>query len=368
VIAVAAAATYWQTRERPIAVQVHVVHRGPVEATISNTRAGTVRAHRRAHLAPAIGGIIDELTVCEGDLVTKGQLLLRLWNQDLLAQCELARRELQRAAAMLHEATLRAELAERQAERIQKLSTEGIASPEAVDQADIDAKAAKAARLAAEADVEVRRQQQAVLATQLERTIIRAPFDGVVAEVNGEVGEFVTPAPLGIPTPPAIDLIDAGTPYVLAPIDEIDAAQVTVGMTARITLDAFGDRPFRGRVQRIAPYVLDREKQARTTDIEVAFLDLTDDLAMLPGYSADVEVLLARNEDALFVPTSAIRPDGSVWILTAPGLLDTRIIKTGLTSWTVTEVVGGLAEGDAVVLGHSLPGLIVGSQAVAVPP
>ncbi len=353
-IAVAAAATYWQTRERPIAVQVHVVHRGPVEATISNTRAGTVRAHRRAHLAPAIGGIIDELTVCEGDLVTKGQLLLRLWNQDLLAQCELARRELQRAAAMLHEATLRAELAERQAERIQKLSTEGIASPEAVDQADIDAKAAKAARLAAEADVEVRRQQQAVLATQLERTIIRAPFDGVVAEVNGEVGEFVTPAPLGIPTPPAIDLIDA--------------AQVTVGMTARITLDAFGDRPFRGRVQRIAPYVLDREKQARTTDIEVAFLDLTDDLAMLPGYSADVEVLLARNEDALFVPTSAIRPDGSVWILTAPGLLDTRIIKTGLTSWTVTEVVGGLAEGDAVVLGHSLPGLIVGSQAVAVPP
>ena len=61
---------------------------------------------------------------------------------------------------------------------------------------------------------------------------------------------------------------------------------------ARITLDAFGKRTFDGRVRRIAPYVTDREKQARTVDVEVEFISPPDDVQLLPGYSADVEILL----------------------------------------------------------------------------
>jgi multidrug efflux pump subunit AcrA (membrane-fusion protein) len=103
------------------------------------------------------------------------------------------------------------------------------------------------------------------------RTYVRAPFDGIVAEVNGEVGEFLTPSPPGIQTLPAVDLIDDSCLYVSAPIDEVDAAQLQVGMAGRITLDAYRGKHFAGKLRRIAPYVLAVEKQARTVEVEVEF-------------------------------------------------------------------------------------------------
>ena len=85
----------------------------------------------------------------------------------------------------------------------------------------------------------------------LDQATLRAPFAGIVAQINGEVGEFVTPSPPGIPTPPAVDLIDDSCLYVEAPIDEVDAARVKSGMPVRISLDAFRGQSFAGTVTRI---------------------------------------------------------------------------------------------------------------------
>ena len=123
----------------------------------------------------------------------------------------------------------------------------------------------------------------------LDRTRLIAPFNGVVAEINGELSEYVTPSPLGIATAPVVDLIDNTCFYVTAPIDEVDVPNIEPGMNSRVSLDAFGDRRFAGKVRRIAPYVLDREKQARTVDVEVKFTIPSDIRQMLAGYSADVE-------------------------------------------------------------------------------
>ena len=84
---------WYGSRPKPIAVAVTHVARGTVESTVANTRAGTVKACRRARLAPAIGGQISHLYVKEGDHVVTGQLLLALWNDDLEAQKQLAQRE-----------------------------------------------------------------------------------------------------------------------------------------------------------------------------------------------------------------------------------------------------------------------------------
>ena len=73
-----------------------------------------------------------------------------------------------------------------------------------------------------------------------------------IAEVNGELGEYVTPSPVGIPTPPAIDLIDTQCLYISAPIDEVDAPEIRAGMAARISLDAFSKQFFHGHVRRVA--------------------------------------------------------------------------------------------------------------------
>ena len=145
-----------------------------------------------------------------------------------------------------------------------------------------------------------------MIKAELERTRLVAPFAGVVAEVNGEIGEFVTPSPVGIPTPPAVDLMDISCLYVSAPIDEVDAPRIRVGMSANISLDALPGEIFAGTVKRIAPYVLEVEKQARTVDVEVDFICPQDCENMLPGYSADVEVVLDEKDAVLRVPTEAI--------------------------------------------------------------
>jgi len=190
---------------------------------------------------------------------------------------------------------------------------------------------------------------------------VRAPFAGVVAEVNAEVGEFVTPSPIGVPTPPAVDLIDDSEPYVTAPIDEVDAAQVRLGMPARITLDAFGKRTFAGRVRRIAPYVLDREKQARTVDIEVEFAVQPQDLTLLAGYSADVEILLVQHADVVRVPTEALR-DGTVFVRAQDGTLLQKKIEVGLANWRFTEVTAGLDVGAQIVLSRDRKGVVDGAR------
>jgi HlyD family secretion protein len=185
----------------------------------------------------------------------------------------------------------------------------------------------------------------------------------VIAEVNGELGEFVTPSPVGIPTPPTVDLIDASCLYISAPIDEVDAPRIAAGLPARISLDAFPDRPFPGHVRRVAPYVLDQEKQARTVEIEAEF-DSPEEAGLLAGYSADVEVILDERDDTLRVPTSVILPDKTVYVLDpTTRTLESRPVETGLTNWEYTEVVRGLNEGERVVSSIDREGVRAGALA-----
>jgi HlyD family secretion protein len=202
-----------------------------------------------------------------------------------------------------------------------------------------------------------------VARANLERTPLYAPFDGVVAEINGEVGEFVTPSPIGIATPPTVDLIDTSCLYVKAPIDEVDAGGVRRGMPARIVLDAFADRSFPGHVRRVANYVLDLEKQARTVDVEVEFEPESTLPDLLAGYSADVEVILDTRDDVVRVPTEAVL-EGPRVLVYADGRLEERGIRSGLSNWEHTEVIEGLAPGEQVVLSVDREGVQAGIRAV----
>jgi len=365
-----ALAWWYAARPQPVEVRVAAVQRGLVEAVVANTRAGTVRACRRARLAPAMGGQIAQLEVHEGDRVAAGQLLLALWNNDLVAQLELAEREAEAGSARARAACLNADQAEREAARQQKLMERRMTSEEAVDRAQTAAAAGRADCEAAQASARVAAAQVGVAQAQLARTRLTAPFAGVIAEVSGELNEYVTPSPPGIPTPPAVDLIDDRCFYISAPIDEVDAARVRLGDEARVTLDAFGERAFLGVVRRIAPYVLDQEKQARTVEVEVVIAHPPDDPPLLAGYSADVEIVTAVAADTLSVPTAAITPGfedvaDSVLVLGADGRLAAREIETGLANWERTEVTAGLAAGERVVLSADGAGVEAGTMAVA---
>src|SRR5215470_17662567 len=258
VVLVVAAAAWWYTRPAPIAVTVVTVGRGPVSATVANTRAGTVDACQRARLSPALGGQIATLPVKDGDHVEKGALLLELWNEDVKAQLTLSERDARASRSLAREACVTAEVAKRDADRLMRLHEQKLASEEAADQAQGKAEANGAACTAAQDTARVADARVDVVRAQLDRTQLRAPFAGVIAKVKGELGEFVTPSPVGIPTPPTVDLIDSSCLYINAPIDEVDAPHVKAGLSARISLDAFPNQSFPGRVRRVAPYVVDQ--------------------------------------------------------------------------------------------------------------
>jgi HlyD family secretion protein len=365
-LAGAGASTWYLTRPAPVAVQLATVERGPVEETVANTRAGTVTACRRARLSPSIGGQIARLEAREGDRVEAGQLLLELWNQDLRAELELADSEVQVAKARGESACLSAEVAQREADRLTRLRKTGAASVDQTDRAQTEAKANRAECAAARAEALVSAARVRVAAAKLERTRLLAPFAGVVAEINGELNEFVTPSPIGIPTPPAVDLVDNTCFYVSAPIDEVDASQVATGLQARISLDAFRDQSFQGRVRRVADYVLDLEKQARTVDVEVEFINPEDLERLLAGYSADVEVVLDARADTLRIPTESVLEEKRVYVFQPEtGLLESRDIRIGMANWDHTEVLSGLGAGERVVTSVDRAGVEDGARAVA---
>ncbi|MDY6980557.1 MAG: efflux RND transporter periplasmic adaptor subunit [Pseudomonadota bacterium] len=344
---------FWFKRPKPVSVILTEVQQGEVERTVTNTRAGTLMACRRARLSPSIGGQIATLPVKEGDTVKQGELLFEIWNDDLRAERDLAQSQIRSNQARATEACVQADAARREANRLNRLHKKGLASEESADQAESTAQARAAGCEAARATVDVSRSQLGVAEAALMRTRLQAPFEGTVAEVNGEVGEFVTPSPIGIPTPPAVDLIDTTCLYVSAPIDEVDAPEIRPGMTARILLDAFSKTYFQGTVRRIAPYVLDVEKQARTVDVEVNFAGLEKhaDLALLPGYSADIEVILEQHPDTLRIPTEALLEGLRVYVYDSDsGTIEARAVKTGLSNWQHTEILEGLQAGDRIVL------------------
>lgn len=360
-----AALVWYMSRPSPIEVVVAPVGRGDVESTVANTRAGTVKACRRAGLSPATGGQIAQLPVHEGARVGQGQLLMALWNDDLRAQVALAGSEAQAAMARAEAACLQAEVDEREAQRLLRLQPSSAVSEEQVDLAVTKAKANRASCAAARASTQVSQAQLGVAKAQLARTILEAPFAGVVAEINGELNEYVTPSPPGIATLPAIDLIDDSCFYITAPIDEVDAPAITPGMAARITLDAFPGRHFAGKVRRVADFVLEREKQARTVDVDVEFVDPQEADTLLAGYSADAEVILSRHRGVLRIPTVAVMEGPAVLVYDAADRrLEARAIEIGTANWDWSEIRSGVDEGESVVTSLDRAGVAAGAYAV----
>ena len=361
VVAVLAYAGWLATRPEPIEVELATIERGLVEATVVNTRAGTIKACRRAKLAPAAGGQIVKLWVKEGERVQQGQVLLELWNTDLSAQRELVRRQLTMAEERRREVCIVADNARRESARTQQLAAQGFVSPQRGETVDAEARARQASCDVAASDVKRAQAQIQVTQAGLERTVLTAPFAGIVARITGELGEYATPSPPGIPTPPAIDLIDDTCLYVSAPMDEVDAPKLKAGQLARVTLDALPGQTFAGRVRRIAPYVTEVEKQARTVDVEVDFEE-PPQLPLLVGYSADVEAVVERRDNVLRVPTQAIRQGGKVLVLGADSKLQERSLQIGLANWAFTEVTGGLSVDERVLLSSDQDGVTAGVQ------
>ena len=346
----------------PVPVRAVAAEKGRVEETVTNSRAGTVKARRRAKLAPETGGRVLLLPHRRGTRVRKGEILLRVDDALQQAQLRLSGDESKAAIAQRDQACLAAERAGRDRERTQRLSKDGLVSSEILDRVESEARGADATCRAARAAAERAVSAVALAQAQLDQTVLKAPFDGIVADTFIEEGEWTSPSPPALPIPPVLDLIDTRSIYVSAPMDEVDSGRIQKGQPARLTVDSRPGRSFAARVVEVAPYVVDRLEQNRTVEIEIELDDAAEAASLLPGTSADAEVILSGKDGVLRVPTASLIEGGKVLVLERGRLVE-KALQLGLRNWDFTEVTGGLEEGARVVVSLDRPEIKAGAKA-----
>ena len=287
-------------------MRVAPVARAHVEATVSSVNSGTVRAEGNTELAFGTVGRVKEVNVKLGDSVREGQTLAQVENDDLKSRLQSTLEEY---------------------ERSQRLSKSDAMSQSGVTQARASYDAA---------------------VTAYEKSLIKAPYDGMVAELNLEVGELSQITAV-IPQAP-IRIVDVKPRYVRAEIDEVDLPKVKVGLPARVKILAIRKEPFKAQVRKVVPFVSSIREQDRTSEIE---LDIESEGLLLPaGASADVEVITETKDDVVTVTSRALLGRGEdryVYVLDGSKLKKTPV-KIGIYGYTVSEVVSGISPADHVVL------------------
>jgi HlyD family secretion protein len=366
VVAVAAAVLALRLtvlRPKPVPVTVYSVESGRVEDTVVNSRAGTVQSRLRSEISPGIAGLVVEISARKGARVKKGDILLRLNDQEHQAQVKLAERSIDAAGAMAEQARVEAENAERQWKRTQGLAKSQVVSETVFDLDRTRALTTQAAVLAAKARIQEAEASLEVAHATLAKTVIKAPFDGVVLDVTTEVGEWISPSPPGVPLPPVMDLIDPEALYVSAPIDEADVARIRVSLPVRLSLDAFRGQSFEAELTYVSSFVETRQEQNRTLVVEAVFQETQLPPNLLPGLSADIEIILDARENVLRIPTYALLESNRVLVVKDGQLVEQKV-ETGLHNWSYTEIKSGLTAGEQVVVSLDRPEVKAGAKVV----
>jgi len=295
----------------PLGVETALPARGPAIEAVYAT--GVVEPTVMVPVAPRAGGRLAAIQVAEGAAVRRGQVLARIESADL----EQAVQELQ----------AREQLARTQHERSRDLVAQKFISSAELDRTRTELQAAQAA---------VRRAQ-----AQRDYNQLVAPADGTVLRRDGEPGQF-------IPAGQAVITLACCAPLrVSAEVDEEDIARVSVGQKVTMRTDALPKQLFDGEVAEITPK---GDPVSRSYRVRIRFSDAPagTEGPLRTGMTMDVNLIVARREAALLVPSSALKGD-VLWVL-EQGRLHRRTVRKGVAGSDRIEVLSGLSDGEAVVL------------------
>lgn len=360
-IAVAAGLALGRTLFRPRLLEVDAARAAPgvVEDLVANSEAGTIRARSQSRLGAERAGRVVEIPHREGATVRRGDVLVRLDLSTAASQLEAARRDSQALDAVHEAAHTALGLARRAHERALELAARELVAPEALEAAGAAVASAEAELRAAEARVLGARSTVRLARDEIAHRVVRAPFDGVVSRRHVEVGESVVPGQL------VLEVTSLDRLYVSAPIDERDAGRLHAGLPARITVDSYPEASWSGRVARVAPLVEETSERNRTLEVEVELAAPGETGRELrPGMTADVEIVLERRENVLRVPTAAVVESRRVLVVERERVVE-REIEAGIKNWQWTEVRGGLAAGEIVIVSLDREGVASGARVAA---
>jgi RND family efflux transporter MFP subunit len=351
--AVLAAAVFAFAYQRPVQVELGTAAQFyPSQALSVLNATGYVVAQRKAAVASKATGRLEWLGVREGSKVSAGEVLARLENRDMAAQMDQAAANIKVAEANLEQGQAELNDAERQLKRSAELLQKNFVSAAAHDTAVSRHARAVAVISGQRAAIAAARANHRAAQVNVEQTLIRAPFDGVVLTKNANVGDVITPFSSALGSQAAVvTMADMRTLEVEADVSEANIAKVKIGQPCEIQLDALPGLRFRGEVQRTVPTV-DRSKA--TVTVKIRFID--SDERVLPEMSAKVaflsrEVPKENNVAAVAVPAAAV--------VERDGRKVVYVVRDGKAAEVQVEAragagdfvqVSGVRTGDKVVL------------------
>ncbi len=342
---------------------VAAVDRGPIRATVTAT--GTVNPVETVQVGTYISGPVQSLGADFNTPVKKGQLLATIDPRPFQLKVAAAEADLSNARASLAKAHADLDLKERNRRRQRDLRAQGIVAQSDLDTAESEARQAEAQIALARANVQSAQARLDEARVNLDYTRIVSPVDGVVVSRSVSVGQtvaasFQTPTLFNVAT-------DLTKMEVSASVSESDIGGVAVGQEATFTVDAYPGQPFQGHVKQVRNSPVNVQNVV-TYDVLIGVDNQA--LRLKPGMTANVSIVTASRDDAVRVPTAALRfhppadtasrgalaaapPVGgqTVWTPGDDGRPHPVPVTTGISDERFVEVTGGLAEGDRVVTG-----------------
>jgi HlyD family secretion protein len=355
-VAIAAYAT-WPSDPSPTQENVYrfaAVERGDLISTVTAT--GQLTPVATVIVSTQISGQIDRIAADFNAPVRSGDVIATFDPTTFEIAVEQARAEIGMANAALLKANVVAQEAVAELERRNSLLDRGAGSVVDRNKAEAAKRLADAQLLEARSMVQRTEAALKQAQTNLERTRIRSPVDGVVVDRTIEVGQIVA-ASLQAPTLFSIakDLRDM---QVNMSIDESAISRISPGLRVEFTVDAYPGRRFPGRVDQVR---LSPTTSQNVVTYTVVIKAPNPDLLLLPGMTATARIIVTERNEVLKTPTAAIRfrqsgsrpaPDAAVLWFERDGELQPVTVKLGVSDGDMTEIIGeGLAPGDRVAVG-----------------
>jgi RND family efflux transporter MFP subunit len=348
----------WMTRERPIEVEVATVTQraAGTQASVLNA-SGYVTARRRATVSSKITGKVIEVNVDEGMAVREGQVLARLDDSTPRAALALAQSQVLAARSALRETSVRLDEAKRNLGRSSQLHKEGLLPQADFDQSQAEVDSIEARLAAATEQVKVAESQAALQQTDLDNTVIRAPFSGVAISKDAQPGEMVSPVSAGggFTRTGISTIVDMQSLEIEVDVNESYINRVKPSQKVTAVLDAYPDWEIPARVITTVPTA---DRQKATVLVRIAFETLGDP-RLLPDMGVKVTFLRDAGDSTTpvaqavsLIPKVAVRTenDKSYVFVIREERVERRAIQTGGADGDRLEVVAGLTAGDRVVV------------------
>lgn len=359
VLAAVAAGAWWLTSERRLVVEAASVEArttGVVAGAVLNA-SGYVTARRRATVSSKMTGKVIEVNVEEGMRVRKGQVLARLDDSQIRAAYELAAAQRDAAQKAIEESEVRLRQAQLTLGRRQQLRSEGVVGQADVDDAQAEVDSLKARIVAARQQEEVAARQLALQKTQLDDTVIRAPFSGVAISKDAQPGEMVSPVSAGggFTRTGISTIVDMSSLEIEVDVSESYINRVHPDQKATAVLDAYPDWQIPAHVITTIPSA---DRQKATVLVRLAFEQL--DPRILPDMGVKVAFHGTEQPTAstgggavILAPRTAVRTDGGSSVVYAIGSeqrVERRAVKVGVEQGDKLEILSGLNGGEQVVV------------------